>query len=177
MLAAARFLPDQDGRLISADDPARVFFQPVVGIDDAAELVDTVPDSLESERIAFIHGDVRTHEEGARRRSTETQKFLDGRFARGFRREEIVRDVVLAAVPPTPVALRQRRKRTCARNCWAGRLGLIGDEPAEGLLALLEDLPLACHGGWRPGAGSLFRTRLAGRRRRGSEDAAGGTPE
>ena len=38
-LAIARFLPDQNGRLISPSDPAKLFFQPVRGIDDAAELV------------------------------------------------------------------------------------------------------------------------------------------
>ena len=145
---SAKFLPDQDGRLVSADGQARVFFQPVVGIDDAAELVDTVPDSLK-ERIAFIHSDVRTHAEGARRRSTEVHKFLEGRFARGFRREEIVRDVILAAVPSMPVPFERIDASLCAELLgWT--LGLIGEEPSEVLLAILKDLPVACHGGWRP---------------------------
>ena len=153
-LASARFLPDQDGRLISADDSARVFFQPVVGIDDAAELVDTVPSSLK-ERIAFIHGDVRTHEEGARRRSTEVHKFLDGRFARGFRREEIVRDVILAALPPMPAPLGSADAALCAELLgWT--LGLLGEDPSDALLALLQNLPLACHGGWRPAQETSF---------------------
>ena len=121
-LASACFLPVQDGRLISAEGPARVFFQPVRGIDDEAELVGTVPDSL-TQRIAFIHGDVvLAHEEGSRRRSTEVHKFLDGRFARGFRREEIIREVVLSTVPPTPVAFGSEEAELCA-DCWAGRWG------------------------------------------------------
>ena len=45
-LETARFLPDQDGRLISASDESRVFFRPVLGIDDAADLVEMVPNSL-----------------------------------------------------------------------------------------------------------------------------------
>ena len=160
-LVSARFLPDQYGSLISADDPARVFFQPVAGIDDAAELVDTVPGSLE-ERIAFIHGDVRTHEEGSRRRSTEVHRFLKDRFARGFRREEIVRDVVLAALPPMPATLGSADASFCAELLgWT--LGLLGENPPEGLLDLLEDLPVACHGGWRPVREASFGPGWPGR--------------
>ena len=40
-LESTRFLPDQDGRLIGASDEVRMFFRPVIGIHDAAELVDT----------------------------------------------------------------------------------------------------------------------------------------
>ena len=151
---SARFLPDQDGRLLSADDPVRVFFQPVVGIDDAAELVDTVPDSLK-ERIAFIHSEVRTHEEGAQRRSTEVHKFLDGRFARGFRREEILRDVVLAALPSMPAPFESADARLCGELLgWTFRL--LGEDPSEVLLSMLKDLPVACHGGWRPAREASF---------------------
>ena len=136
-LASASFLPVQDGRLISADSPARVFFQPVRGIDDEAELVDTVPDSL-TQRIAFVHSDVvLTHEEGSRRRSTEVHKFLDGRFARGFRREEIIREVVLAAVPPTPAAFGSEEAALC-EELLGWTLGLLGEAPPEPVLALLE---------------------------------------
>ena len=163
VLGPARFLPDQDGRLTSAEDSVRVFFQPVVGVDDAAELVHTVPDSLK-ERIAFIHGDVRTHEEGAGRPSTEVHKFLDGRFARGFRREEIVRDVVLASVPLTPAPFGSADAELCA-GLLGWTLGLLGEEPSEALLAMLKDLPLACHGGWRPARGSQLRPGLARKRR------------
>ena len=161
-LTSANFLPVQDGRLISADSPARVFFQPVRGIDEEAELVDTVPDSL-TQRIAFVHGDVvLTHEEGSRRRSTEVHKFLDGRFARGFRREEILREVVLAAVPPTPVAFGSEEAALCAELLgWT--LGLLGGEPPEPLLGLLEGLPVACGGGWRPAREASFGAGWPGR--------------
>ena len=154
-LASASFLPVQDERLISADGPARVFFQPVRGIDDEADLVDTVPDSL-TQRIAFVHGDVvLTHEEGSRRRSTEVHKFLDGRFARRFRREEILREVVLAAVPPTPAAFGSVEAALCAELLgWT--LGLLGEDPPEPVLAQLEGLPVACGGGWRPAREASF---------------------
>ena len=146
VLKSARFLPDQVGRLISASDEVKVFFRPVLEIDDAADLVDTVPDSLE-QRIAFIHSDVRTHEEGAQRRRTAVHKFLDDRFAGGFGREKIVRDVVLRAVPPLPVALDSSDTDLCAELLgWTIRL--VGDEPSETLLSLLGGLPVACDGGW-----------------------------
>ena len=161
-LASACFLPVQDGRLISADGPARVFFQPVRGIDDEAELVGTVPDSL-TQRIAFVHGDVvLAHEEGSRRRSTEVHKFLDGRFARGFRREEIIREVVLSAVPPTPVAFGSEEAALCAELLgWT--LGLLGEDPTEPVLALLEGLPVACGCGWRPAREASFGPGWPGR--------------
>ena len=161
-LASASFLPVQHGRLISADGPARVFFQPVRGIDDEAELVDTVPDSLTS-RIAFVHRDVvLAHEEGSRRRNTEVHKFLDGRFARGFRREEIIREVVLAAVPPTPAAFGSEEAALC-EELLGWTLGLLGEAPPETVLALLVGLPVACHGGWRPAGAASFGAGWPGR--------------
>ena len=146
VLKSARFLPDQDGQLIRASDDAKVFFRPVIGIDDAADLVDTVPKSLK-QRIAFIHHDVRTHEEGPQRRRTDVHKFLDDRFAGGFGREKIVRDVVLGAVPPLPARLGSDDADLCA-EILAWTIRLLGDEPSEALLSLLNGLPVACHGGW-----------------------------
>ena len=116
-LKSARFLPDQDGRLISVSDEARVFFQPVIGIHDAADLVDTVPHSLK-QRIAFIHRDVRTHDEGAEGRpytSSSTDRFAGG-F--GGRRSFVMlcwgrcHRCRLRSVAVTLI---------CAQNSWAGR--------------------------------------------------------
>ena len=35
-------------------------------------------------------------------------------------------------------------------------LGLLGEEPSDALLALLKDLPVACHGGWHPAREASF---------------------
>ena len=146
VLKSARFLPDNAGRLISASNEVRVFFQPVLGIDDAADLAETVPDSL-MQRIAFIHRDIRTHEVGAQRRRTALHRFLDDRFAGGFGREKIVRDVVLGALPTLPAALDSNDADLCVELLeWTIRL--VGDEPSETLLKLLSGLPVACEGGW-----------------------------
>ena len=153
-LETARFLPDQDGRLISASDEARVFFRPVLGIDDAADLVEMVPNSLKR-CIAFIHEDIRTHEEGSKRRRTAVHKFLDGRFAGGFGREEIVRDVVLEAVPPLPAAFGSGDADLCTELMgWTVRL--LSEEPSEALLPKLGGLPVACHGGWHSADEAVF---------------------
>lgn len=158
-LASIRFLPGEDGRLVSAADEVRVFFQPVRGVDDEA-LVDTVPESLKG-RIAFLHGDVRTHEEGSQRRRTPVHKFLDDRFAGGFLREEIVRDVVLEAVPPLPVAFGSAEADLCSELLgWTTRL--LPEEPSDALLSLLSGLPLACHGGWYASDEAVFGPGWAG---------------
>ena len=153
-LKTTRFLPDQDGRLISASDESRVFFQPVRGIDDVADLVEMVPNSLKR-CIAFIHGDVRTHEEGSKRRRTAVHKFLDGRFAGRFERAEIIRDVVLKAVPPLPAAFGSDAADLCAELIgWTIRL--LGEEPSEELLSSLGGLPVACCGGWHSANKAVF---------------------
>ncbi|MYI70238.1 MAG: hypothetical protein F4103_16380, partial [Boseongicola sp. SB0673_bin_14] len=144
-LAAAKFLPDQDGRLLSASDRAKLFFQPVRGVDDAAELVEHVPSSLKH-RVAFLHPDVQT-QQGPQRRNTPVQKFLDGRFARRFRREDLVREVVLPAIPALPVAHDGQQAQLCA-DLLAWTIQILGEDPSPALLSLLARLPVACHSGW-----------------------------
>ena len=151
---SAKILPVQDGRLISADNEVRVFFQPVRGVDDIAELVDTVPASLEK-RIAFIHSNVRTHEEEQSRRSTPVHKFLDGRFVRGFRREDILREVVKPAWPKMPVSFKSAEANLCAELLnWT--ITLLGKNPSDELINVIKSLPLACYGGWRSAQEASF---------------------
>lgn len=144
-LEHARFLPAGDGRLIAASDSMKLFFQPVQGVDDVAELVEEVPEALR-ERIAFLHQDVRTHE-GQPRRNTEVQKFLDGRFTRSPRREDLLRNVVIPALPSLPVPHKSAEGDSCAA-ILAWTLRLVGDKPPDALLPLLGSLPVACRDGW-----------------------------
>ena len=154
-LATARFLPTQDRHLLSASDPAKLFFQPVRGVDDAAELVGEVPGTLQ-QRVAFLHRDVQTQEQGGpRRRNTTVQKFLDGRFARRFRREEILRDVVIDALPRLPAPFGSPKADLCA-ELFTWTLKLLGEDELESLLPLLKRLPVACHGGWRAMSDAVF---------------------
>ena len=113
-LADAKFLPTQDGRPIAASDTAKLFFQPVRGADDAAHLVEEVPRALHP-NVAFLHDDVRT-QEGPQRRNTVVQKFLDGRFARTFRREDVLRHVVVPALPAVAGSVRQPRSGRLRRD-------------------------------------------------------------
>ena len=154
-LASAVFLPGQDGRLLSASDTTKLFFQPVRGIDDAADFVGEVPNSLK-QRVAFLHSDVRTQDgDGPRRRNTPVQKFLDGRFVRAFRREDLLRDVALTALPQLPVPHDNPAADLCSEIlAWA--LMLVGTDKPDTLLPLLQRLPVACHGGWFPISDAVF---------------------
>ena len=161
-LASAVFLPGQDGRLLSASDTTKLFFQPVRGIDDAADFVGEVPNSLK-QHVAFLHSDVRTQDgDGPRRRNTQVQKFLDGRFVRVFRREELLRDVALDAIPQLPVLHDSPAAVFCSEIlAWA--LMLVGTDKPDTLLPLLKRLPVACHGGWFPISDAVFGPEWPGR--------------
>lgn len=159
-LTEAGFLPTEDGRLLSASDTVRIFFHPRQGADDAADFVGSVPVSLK-ERIAFLHRDVETHE-GPERRRTEIQKFLDGRFVRSFRREDLLRGVVIPSLPDLPAAHGSPAAAECA-DALAWTLEVIGQEEPEGLLPLLSQLPVACTGGWFRIREAVFGTGWEGR--------------
>ena len=159
-LADARFLPDQDGRLISASDSAKLFFRPVRGIDDAADLVENVPDSL-NRRVALLHRSVQT-QQGPQARNTEVQKFLEGRFVRRFRRTEIFQEVIRPALPSLPVTHGSDNAARCS-EIFIWTLSLLGKDPPDELLPLLRHLPVACHGGWHAMGNAVFGPGWPGR--------------
>ena len=159
-LANARFLPDQDGCLISPTDPVKLFFRPVRGVDDAAEYAGDVPASLKP-HIAFLHSSVET-QQGPQRRNTPIHKFLDGRFARSFRREDILREIVLEALPSLPAPHCSDDASLCS-ELLAWTLDLVGEGPLDTLLLLLGRLPVACHGGWYPMHEAIFGPGWPGR--------------
>ena len=159
-LAEARFLPTEDGRLLSASDAVRIFFQPRHGADDAADFVGSVPVSLK-ERIAFLHHDVETHE-GSQRRRTKIQKFLDGRFVQSFRREDLLREVITPSLPELPAKHGSPEAVVCA-DALAWTLEVIGQEEPEGLSNRLADLPVACTAGWFAMKEAVFGEGWAGR--------------
>ena len=151
-LRDALFLPTSDGRLIAASGTTRLFFRPVQG-DDVEDIVQSVPPALQS-RLAFLHADVQTHE-GQARNNTDVQKFLDGRFAKTYRSEDLLRDVVIPALPSLPVAHESPEAAVCAEVLeWAHRL--LGGESPDTLLRHLQQLPVCCHGGWLPAGRAVF---------------------
>lgn len=152
-LADTHFLPTGDGRLIAASDAAKLFFQPVQGVDDIANLVEKVPQALQ-DRVAFLHPDVRSHE-GQPRRNTDVQKFLDGRFLHSPRREDLIRNVVIPALPSLPVPHGSAKADHCA-EVLAWTLRLLGDQPPDTLQPWLRQLPVGCHGGWFPMDHAVF---------------------
>ena len=159
-LLEARFLPTEDNRLLAASDTVQIFFRPRRGDDDAADYVGSIPGSLR-QRIAFLDPEVKTHEE-RQRRNTEVQKFLDGRFVRSFRREDLLRDVVLPSLPELPAAHGTSAGSSCAETLrWT--LEMIGQEGQESLLRKLSRLPVACVGGWFPMREAVFGPGWEGR--------------
>ena len=163
-LATAAFLPDQDERLIRAADSVKLFFQPVQGVDDAADFAGEVPQSLK-QRVAFLHSSVQT-QQGPQGRNTPVQKFLDGRFARGFRREEILREVVLDVLPSLPVRHDSDDADLCSELfLWTFELlgDLVDEDLRDALVRLLKRLPVLCHGGWYAMEDAVFGPGWPGR--------------
>ncbi|MCY4159972.1 MAG: DUF3883 domain-containing protein [Bacteroidetes bacterium] len=145
-LFEATFLPTEDGRLLSASGDTQLFFRPRRGADDAADFVDSIPDSLKP-RIAFLHSSVKTHQ-GTPQRNTDVQKFLDGRFVQSFRREDLLQNVVLPSLPQLPAKHGSSEAAACA-GVLRWTLSMIGQqEQDKSLRPLLTHLPVACVAGW-----------------------------
>ena len=125
------------------------------GIDDAVDFVGEVPNSLK-QHVAFLHSDVRTQDDdGSQRRNTQVQKFLVDRFVQVFRREELLQEVALAALPPLPVPHDSPAADLCSEIlAWA--LMLVDTDKLDTLQPLLKRLPVACHGGWFPISDAVF---------------------
>ena len=141
-LRPVKFLPAQSGQLLSAADQTVLFFQPKHGEAEERNFAGDVPASIQS-RVAFLHKDVVTQE------GTPVQKFLDTRFAREFRRDDILRRVVEPAIPELPVARETAEAASCA-DLLAWTLRLLGNDPPQSLAAVLQKLPVPCFGGWYP---------------------------
>ena len=142
-LSTARFLPDHDGRLLSASDDIKLFFQPVQGVDETPEFVELIPQSIK-DRVAFLHPDVHTQQKG---RKTPVQKFLDGRFVRSFLRSDLIREVVLPAIPDLPVTHDGAEAKLCT-DVLTWVLQILNEKPSEEILSQLAGLPVACISGW-----------------------------
>ena len=146
-LANAKFLPDQDERLISATDPAKLFFMPVRGVDDAAGLAESVPECLK-QSVAFLHSDIRIHE-GRERKNTKVQQFLVGRFVQEFRRDELLK-IVRNALPSLPAPHGGNAAKMCSELLiWAMELlDGQGEDSQYQRSDAIKELPVACNGGW-----------------------------
>ena len=92
---------------------------------------------------------------GPQRRNTPVQKLLDGRFARGFRREDLLREVILPAAPSLPVSHDGDDAGLCS-DLLVWTLELFAEYPPDTLLPLLKRLPVACHGGWYAMGDAVF---------------------
>lgn len=144
-LANAKFLPDQDERLISATDPAKLFFMPVRGVDDTAGFAESVPECLK-QSIAFLHSNIQIHEG---RKNTKVQQFLAGRFVQEFRRDELLK-IVRNALPSLPASHGSNDAKMCSELLiWAMELlDGQGEDPQYRRSDTIKELPVACNAGW-----------------------------
>jgi hypothetical protein len=163
-LRCRRVLLGLDGALHAGSEEAPVFFPPGRGDDedddDASEAMTGVRDipSMLQGKLAFLSEQVPTHgigEQGRRYRLPLYSALNAARLVTTFRAENIVRGVLLPAIPALPVSLnsdQDRRLRELLR--WALTL-YIQRRPA-GVARLLSALPLPCTGGWFPASECAF---------------------
>ncbi|MYA65077.1 MAG: DUF3883 domain-containing protein [Gemmatimonadetes bacterium] len=64
-----------------------------------------------------------------------------------FRREDLLREVVIPSLPELPAAHGSPEAVSCAETL-AWTLEVIGEEPQKSVVPLLARLPVACGGGW-----------------------------
>lgn len=146
-LANAKFLPDQDERLICATDPTELFFMPVRGVDDTAGFAESVPECLK-QNVAFLHSNIQIHE-GQERKNTKVQRFLVGRFVKEFRREELMK-IVRNTIPSLPAPHGGNDAKECSELLiWAMELlDGQGEDLQYQQSDALKELPVACNAGW-----------------------------
>jgi hypothetical protein len=140
-----------------------VFFQPRRGSGDGDELSDEtalgrVPEQLQR-RLAFLSHKIRIYDEKDPRAQTSIRKYLDSSLVSRFRVEDIVRNVLIPAVPKLPVRVASREEATCkAVLIWGLDLvsPLLAAGKGESSLKLLAKLPVPCRGGWFPLEEAMF---------------------
>ena len=93
-----------------------------------------------------------------------------------FRREDLLREVIIPSLPELPVAHGSSEAAKCA-DALAWTLEVIGQDEPEGLLPLLSRLPVACTDGWFPIAEAVFGPGWAGRCGDHLKALADGLPE
>jgi hypothetical protein len=145
-----------DQQLHSSGDNSTVFFRPrILGTDDeilSEEAIDEIPEKLRP-FIAFLDGSIVTHT--ARERGgyelTPVNRFLSSDLVKSFGVEQILRSVLLPAIPSLPVDLQSEEGLLCRDILqWGLRLilSLVAKDKGESVIKLLARFPAPCQGGW-----------------------------
>jgi hypothetical protein len=156
ILRGKKVLLGTDGQLHAVTDNSAVFFRPMkLGTDDeveSEEAIDDIPENLR-QYIAFLHESITTHTSGEKggHNLTRIHKFLSSVLVKGFGTEEILKNVLIPAVPDLPAPLETPEGALCQDILHWGLkllLSLITREKGERLTKLLSPLPVPCNGGW-----------------------------
>jgi hypothetical protein len=160
ILTGKRVLLGSDGQLHAGGmADAAVFFVPRQGLSDDEEVdndgdIKEIPESLRK-YVAFLNEKIHVYEERFGRLS-ETRirrRLLDSRLVARFRREDILRDVLVARTPKLPLPLSGPHLPLCSDILlWGLRLmeNSLGGSQVDRTQRLLRTLPVPCSGGWYP---------------------------
>jgi hypothetical protein len=162
-LRGKKVLLGTDECLHASGPESAIFFQPRRGSGDGDELADEsalgrVPEQLQR-RLAFLSHKIRIYDEKDPRAQTSIRKYLDSSLVSRFRVEDIVRNVLVPAVPKLPARLGTQEERTCrAILLWGLDLvaPLLAAGKGESSVKLLSKLPVPCRGGWFPLEEAMF---------------------
>ncbi|MGA2260031.1 MAG: DUF3883 domain-containing protein [Acidobacteriota bacterium] len=157
-LRGTKVLLGTDGQLHASDEKSSVFFRPLrLGTDDevlSEEAINEVPPNLR-EFVAFLSERIETHVKGEKGRpqTTDIHAYLSRGLVSTFGVEQILRNVLIPAIPDLPVAVGSEKGRLCGDILrWGLRLvlSLVSRDKGESTLDLLARLPAPCRGGWYP---------------------------
>lgn len=156
-LTGKRVLLGNDGQLhTGGSNKETVFFVPIRGggddedFDGASQIKD-IPSSLRP-FVAFLDESIRVTEEKNNRLQTRTRKLLsDAKLVSQFRREDILRDVLIPRTPSLPVPLSSDKSDLCrdilglALRLMGHLIGRPSDDPS---VKLLQKIAAPSLGGW-----------------------------
>lgn len=165
-LIGKRVVLGNDGQLhAGGGNDCAVFFIPRQGstydeeVDGENDIKD-VPLSLKP-FVAFLSDRIQIYEEkDGRLHQTRVRKLLlDSKLVSTFRREDILKDVLVLRTPQLPVPLTAPEAALCQDILlWGLRLmvPLVERGKAEGSIEQLRNLPAPCLGGWYPLGRTIF---------------------
>jgi hypothetical protein len=158
VLKGKKILLGTDNELHATDETCSVFFRPRTGgMDDEVlteKTISAIPENLRS-FVAFLHESIQVNEprpDGGIQ-ATDIHRYLSSVLVQPFGVEHILRNVLIKAMPPLPLALGSNQEGLCRDILhWGLRLvaNLVAKDKGEKTLSYLGKLPVPCLGGWYP---------------------------
>lgn len=155
-LQGKKVLLGTDGQLHASGESSTIFFRPIkLGTDDeilSEDAIDEIPEKLRP-FIAFLNDSIIAHtiREKGGYEPTSVNKFLSTDLVKRFGIEQILRVVLLPAIPPLPVSLDSEDGKLCCDILrWGLKLiqSLVARDKGGNLSKLLARFPAPCRGGW-----------------------------